>query len=199
VVVVGRGNSAVQIAAELADLADITLAVRRPLRLRNQRPLGVDVHHWLRWTGLDRLPVGARRPAGAGVLDDGRLAAAIAAGRPETRPMFSRLTPAGVVWPDGREEPVDVVLLATGYRPELAYLAGTGALDERGRPVHCRGTSTTVPGLGYVGLPGQTGFASATVRGVGPDARRVLRRLRRQLTDPRPVPAACRLPALAQP
>jgi hypothetical protein len=106
---------------------------------------------------------------------------------------------AGVRWPDGTEEPVDVVLLATGYRPDLVYLADTGALDERGRPMHCQGVSTTVPGLGYVGLPGQTGFASATVRGVGPDARRVIRRLRRQLTDPLPRPVACRMPALAQP
>lgn len=29
-------------------------------------------------------------------------------------------------------------------------------------------SAPTVPGRGYVGLPGQTGFASATVRGVGP-------------------------------
>jgi putative flavoprotein involved in K+ transport len=113
--------------------------------------------------------------------------------------MFTRLTPAGVVWPDGAEEPVDVVLLTTGYRPDLAYLADTGALDERGRPMHCQGMSTTVPRLGYVGLPGQTGFASATVRGVGPDARRVLRRLRRQLADPHLRPVGCRMPALAQP
>lgn len=199
VVVVGGGNSAVQIATELAGLAEVTLAVRRPLRLRNQRPLGVDVHHWARWTGLDRLPVGARGTRTVGVLDDGRHGAALAAGRPDVRAMFTRLTPAGVVWPDGAEEGVDVVLLATGYRPDLAYLAGTGALDEQGRPVHCQGVSTTVPGLGYVGLPGQTGFASATVRGVGPDARRVIRRLRRQLTDPPPRPLACRVPALAQP
>jgi putative flavoprotein involved in K+ transport len=198
-VVVGRGNSAVQIATELAELADVTLAVRRPLRLRNQRPLGVDVHHWSRWTGLDRLPVGTRGTRSVGVLDDGRHATALAAGRPTVRAMFTRLTPAGVLWSDGTEEPVDVVLLATGYHPDLTYLAGTGALDELGRPMHCQGVSTTVPELGFVGLPGQTGFASATVRGVGPDARRVIRRLRRQLTDPLPRPLACRVPALAQP
>ena len=45
-----------------------------------------------------------------------------------------------------------------------------GALDRDGWPVHCRGVSLTVPRLGYVGLPAQTGFASATVRGVGADA-----------------------------
>ena len=92
-----------------------------------------------------------------------------------------------------------MVLLATGYRPDLAYLTGIGALDELGRPMHCRGVSTTVSGLGYVGLPGQTGFASATVRGVGPDARRVISRLRRQLAGPLPTSVACRMPALAQP
>ena len=199
VVVVGGGNSAVQIAVELAALADVTLAVRRPLRLRTQRPLGVDVHHWARWTGLDRLPVGARGMRAAGVLDDGRYAAAIAAGKPDVRPMFTLLTSTGVAWPDGTEEPIDVVLLATGYRPDLAYLTGLGALDELGRPMHCRGVSTTVSGLGYVGLPGQTGFASATVRGVGPDARRVISRLRRQLAGPLPTSVACRMPALAQP
>jgi putative flavoprotein involved in K+ transport len=93
VVVVGGGNSAVQIAAELARLAEVTLAVRRPLRLRNQRPLGVDVHHWARWTGLDRLPLGARGTRGVGVLDDGRHATLLAAGRPEVRAIFTRLTP----------------------------------------------------------------------------------------------------------
>lgn len=199
VIVVGGGNSAVQIAVELATVARVTLATRRPLRLRNQRPLGVDVHHWARWTGLDLLPVGARGTRSVGVLDDGTYAAALAAGRPRVRAMFARLTPAGVRWPDGTEEPVDVVLLATGYRPDLDYLADTGALDESGRPLHCRGMSTSVPALGYVGLPGQTGFASATVRGAARDARQVIGRLRRHLDCPLPRPVECRFPAAAQP
>jgi putative flavoprotein involved in K+ transport len=67
-----------------------------------------------------------------------------------------------------------VVLLATGYRPSLAYLAGTGALDAAGNPVHDGGVSRTVPGLGYVGLERQRSFASATLRGVGRDAAHVL-------------------------
>lgn len=65
--------------------------------------------------------------------------------------------------------------------------------------MRCRGLSTAVPGLGYVGLPGQTGFASATVRGVTRDARGVIHALRRQLDSPLSQGAGCRFPVLAQP
>jgi putative flavoprotein involved in K+ transport len=61
-------------------------------------------------------------------------AAAVRFGRPDRRPLFSRLTESGVVWDDGREEPVDAVLLATGYGPNLGYLGPLGALRADGRP-----------------------------------------------------------------
>ena len=184
VVVVGAGNSAVQVAHELSAVARVSLATRAPLGLRRQRPLGVDLHYWVAWSGLDRLPLGRRAGGAVGVLDDGTYAAAVAAGRPDRRPMFSALTPEGVRWDDGTTEPVDTVILATGYRPDVGYLPQV-ALAADGWPEHHRGVSTTVPGLGFVGLPGQTGIASATLRGVGPDARRVVRHLARRLA-PRP-------------
>ena len=61
--------------------------------------------------------------------------------------MFKRLTTAGVIWPDGILEHIDSVILATGYRPDVDYLAATGALDNAGWPIHCRGLSLTVPTL----------------------------------------------------
>jgi putative flavoprotein involved in K+ transport len=75
------------------------------------------------------------------------------------------------------------------------YLAPVGALDRAGWPVHCRGLSLTVPRLAYVGLPGQTGVASATVRGVAADARRVSRYLRRAIHDEVPQPSRCLIPS----
>lgn len=176
VVVVGAGNSAVQVAHELAQVADVTLATRGPVGLRRQRPLGVDLHFWVAWSGLDRLPLGRKAGGTVGVLDDGSYSAALAAGRPEQRSMFATFTADGVRWVDGTAERVDAVVLATGYRPDLGYLPSL-ALAQDGWPKHRRGGSTTVPGLGFVGLPGQTGIASATLRGVGQDARRVVRRL----------------------
>jgi putative flavoprotein involved in K+ transport len=181
--VVGAGNSAIQIGFELAKVAQVTLATREPIRFRRQKLLGQDVHYWAWLLGLDRLRLGAwaAQMAAIGVLDTGIYQAAIAAGQPERRPMFTRFTSTGVVWTDGSEEPIDVVIYATGYRPNLDYLAGLGALDPNGHPQHQRGVSTAVPGLAYVGLSNQATYASATLRGVGPDAAYVVRQLRRQL------------------
>lgn len=186
VVVVGAGNSAVQVAHELAQVADVTLATRRPVSLRQQRPLGIDLHYWVAWSGIDRLPLGRRAGTSVGVLDDGTYATALASGRPDRREMFVGFTEDGVRWSDGRTEPVDVVILATGYRPDLGYLP-TSAFGGDGWPLHHRGVSSSCSSLGFVGLPGQTGLASATLRGVGPDARRVVRivvaPLRRRSTE----------------
>ena len=186
VVVVGGGNSAVQVAHELAKVARVTLATRSPVRWQAQRPLGRDVHWWFDRSGLDAVPIGRLwlRLDGNPVVDDGRYRAALAAAAYDHRPMFTRFTPDGVQWADGRSEAVDAVILATGYRPNLGFLAGTPALDQLGQPRHRSGVSTTVPGLGYVGLEFQRSFRSATVRGVGPDARRVLRRLEAQRHRP---------------
>jgi putative flavoprotein involved in K+ transport len=92
VVVVGAGNSAIQIAVELAKAANVTLATRAPIKFLRQAPLGIDLHYWARWSGIETLPLGRRIPSRRGVLDDGRYAAAVAAGRPDQRRMFK---PAG--------------------------------------------------------------------------------------------------------
>jgi len=56
VIVVGAGDSAAQVASELAPFARVTLATRHPLRFIPQRIGGKDVHYWLRETGFDSLP-----------------------------------------------------------------------------------------------------------------------------------------------
>ncbi|WP_458113705.1 NAD(P)-binding domain-containing protein [Arthrobacter sp. R1-13] len=79
----------------------------------------------------------------------------------------------GVTRADGSLESGDVIILATGFLPDVSFLP-VAALDSSGIPLHTRGVSTTVPALSYVGLERQWMFASATLRGVGPDARHVL-------------------------
>lgn len=178
VVVVGAGNSAVQIAAELGAVARVTLTSRQPIRWLRQRPLGRDVHWWLTKTGLDCAPIAARLPKGRPpVLDHGRYRAALERGEFDHRPMFARIDDDEVVWSDAGRERVDAVILATGFRPHVPFLAGTGALGPAGEPLHRGGLSTTIPGLGYVGLEFQRSFASATIRGVARDAAYVLPRI----------------------
>jgi putative flavoprotein involved in K+ transport len=195
VVVVGGGNSAVQIATELAPLARVTLATHAPVNFIHQRPFGRDVHFWWWLLRLDTSPF--ERPLGAlfrflvsqrgpAVLDTGVYEAALAANAPDQRAMFHHFTEDGVVWADGQHERVDAVIFATGYRPNLQYLAPLGALDAEGQALQRHGLSLTVPALGYVGLSDQRTFASATLRGAGADAAVVVRALARQLTSPQP-------------
>lgn len=182
VVVVGRGNSAVQIAVELAESGGsrTSLAVMQPVQLVKPKVLGIDLHFWLRATGLDTFPfwrLGQPVPIPGTAADLGDYQARLDEGKPDQRKMFTAFYSDGVIWADGTKEAVDTVIFATGYRPDLAYLQALGALDAEGRPLQTAGVSHSVPGLYYVGLEGQRSFASATLRGVGPDAKFVVRKL----------------------
>ncbi|WUR58009.1 NAD(P)/FAD-dependent oxidoreductase [Micromonospora chokoriensis] len=175
VLVVGAGNSAVQVAYELAPHARVTLATRASIQFMPQRIRGRDLHHWLHVTRADLLPraVLNRLIRHAAVLDTGVYRDAIDSRLLARREMFTAFTAGGVVWADGTDEPVDSVIFATGYRPHLDYLAPLGALND-GMPRHVGGVSTTHPGLVYLGLEFQRSFSSNTLRGVGRDAPHVV-------------------------
>ncbi|WP_083653637.1 flavin-containing monooxygenase [Deinococcus marmoris] len=182
IVVVGAGNSGAQIAAELGRVARVTLAARHPLRLFPQRPLGQDLTDWLTWSGVERLPLGVfgRVPDAQPVIAVPGLRAALGHGNPDVRPMFTALTRDGVRWADDTVESVDTVILATGYGWNGSYLPAA-AISTDGEPCQRLGISTALPGLYFVGLPGQRTVASGTVRAAGPDAKAVVRHLIRHL------------------
>jgi putative flavoprotein involved in K+ transport len=176
VIVVGAGDSAAQVANELAPLADVTLAVRHPLRFIPQRIGGEDVHYWLRETGFDSLPAAWLKKISGGSLitDSVGFQQTLADGLVNVRPMFVALEGDEVLWSEADRERVDAIILATGYRPSLDYLRALGALDPSGRPLHVGGISTTHLGLVYIGLENQRSFASNTLRGVSADAAAVV-------------------------
>jgi putative flavoprotein involved in K+ transport len=175
VVVVGGGNSAVQIAFELAQVSQVSLATRKPISFSPQRILGKDLHFWLTVSGLDRFSFSKGLSTKVSVLDTGIYQEAISKKRPDARPMFSSFTEKGVVWGDGQEKKIDAVLFATGYRAKVMYLKTLQkALDSSGAPIQNKGISQNVHGLYYIGLSGQLALSSATLRGVGSDANYVV-------------------------
>ena len=184
VVVVGAGDSAVQVAYELADVARVTLANRHPVVFLPQRRDGRDLHYWLARSGFDDLPPEwlAQLVPTTVVVDTGDYQHALESGRLDERRMFTRFDRGGVVWSDGGAEPVDTVLFATGYRPSLDYLRPLGALQD-GMPRHTGGLSATHRGLGYVGLEFQRSFASNTLRGVYGDADHIAAPLAAHIRD----------------
>lgn len=182
VIVVGRGNSAVQIGAEISEVASSTsLAVLYPVQLVPQRFLGKDVHFWLKIIGYDSFPFwrfGVTVGSPSGAIDMGGFKNKLRNGQLEQKGMFKSIYSEGVIWSDRTKEKIDSIIFATGYKPIIPYLHGVeGALDHRGYAVQKGGVSSTVPGLYYLGLSGQRSFASATIRGVGSDAKYVVKHL----------------------
>ncbi|MFD2938308.1 ArsO family NAD(P)H-dependent flavin-containing monooxygenase [Spirosoma flavum] len=100
---------------------------------------------------------------------------------------FVRMTPTGVVWTDGREEPFDAVIWCTGFRPATGYLQPLGILEASGK-VRTQETQVQgMPGLWMVGYGSWTGFASATLIGVGRTARTTADQISRFLAPNEPL------------
>ena len=177
VIVVGGGNSGAQIVAELSAVARVTWATREPPTFL---PDDVDGRVLFgQATARYRALQEGRTPEPARSLGDVVMVPSVRAARDRGAlnavPMFERFTPEGVVWPDGREERADVVIFATGFRPALEHLAPLGVLGANGRVAIARGGSGTrsarEPMLWLLGYGEWTGFASATLIGVGRTAR----------------------------
>jgi putative flavoprotein involved in K+ transport len=134
------------------------------------------VHHWLGETGFDALPAAwlDKITGGSVITDSVGFQQTLADGLADVRPIFAGLDGDQIVWNQHERERADAVILATGYRPSLGYLAGLGALGPGGAPLHAGGISTTHLGLVYLGLEYQRSFASNTLRGVSADASAVI-------------------------
>src|SRR5262249_39134693 len=70
----------------------------------------------------------------------------------KVRPGIERFSADGARFADGAEEAYDTVILATGYRPALGYLAGAVPLDAAGRPRMEGVRALDVPDLYFVGM-----------------------------------------------
>jgi putative flavoprotein involved in K+ transport len=173
VVVVGGGNSAAQILAEVSEVADTTWVTLRPPRFL---PDDIDGHDLFAIATRRRRDLDAGRADGAGVMGFGDIVMVPSVREARERgvlraePMFERLVPEGVAW-DDRTLEVDTVIWCTGFRPALSHLSPLGLRDLTGR-IETHGTQAVKePRLHLLGYGDWTGPASATLIGVGRPAR----------------------------
>ncbi|MGQ4270083.1 ArsO family NAD(P)H-dependent flavin-containing monooxygenase [Nocardiopsis changdeensis] len=181
VAVVGGGNSAAQILAELSRVADTTWVTARPPRLM---PDGLDGRALFAGATRRVLDGTAERPPGDIVMVPS-VREARDRGVLKAEPMFERLTRTGAVWADGTAADFDAVLWCTGFRPVLDHLAPLGVLDDRGR-VGVRGNrSRAEPRLHLLGYGDWTGPVSATLIGAGRTAKTAVAEIVRSLEQGR--------------
>lgn len=183
VVVVGGGNSGAQIVADLYERATVTWATRRapiflPDEIDGRYLFGEATARYRAMTeGVAAPPA---RSLGEIVMVES-VRRARERGALNAVPMFTSFTDDGVLWPDGRVTREDVVILATGFRPALDHLASLEVMAPNGR-IEVRGTrSVREPRLWLVGYGEWTGYASATLIGVGRTARATVEEIVRTL------------------
>ena len=85
---------------------------------------------------------------------------------------FDHFTEESLIWQDGHEEKIDAVIFCTGFKPALKHLAGLKIFNKKDGKPETEGTkSKLVDGVWLVGYGNWTGFASATLIGVGRSAK----------------------------
>lgn len=187
VVVVGGGNSAAQIVAELSTpgsrVASVTWATREPPRFL---PDDIDGRYLFdQATARYKAQQEGRIPNPPRSLGDIVMVPPVRAARDRgslvATPMFERLTEQGVLWRGGHSTDEDAIIWATGFVPALDHLAALGVLKENGRVDIADDSDTraaAVPSLWLVGYGNWTGYASATLIGVGRSARATVDEIR---------------------
>ena len=165
VLVVGAGASAVQLLGELAPVTNTLWVTRRPPVWRDDFDAAAGlaavtaVEERVR-RGLP--PASVVSVTGLALRPQEREAARL--GAYDRLPLFERIEPHGVRWADGRHEPVDAILWATGFRAAVDHLAPLGLRTPEG-------------GIALVPVPGNVQGATTALRdprvqlvGYGPSA-----------------------------
>jgi len=93
------------------------------------------------------------------------------------------LTSTGVVWDNDLTEDFDTIIWCTGFKPALAHLNGLVSVNEKGHVALKGQQSVDSPGLWLVGYGNWTGFASATLIGVGRSARSTVTQIAEYLNE----------------
>ena len=186
VVIVGGGNSGAQVLAELSQVAQTTWATFAPPTFL---PDDVDGRVLFEQATAKFQATQEGRPFQPATLGDIVMVPPVREARDRgaltsIRP-FTQLTPRGLVWSSGREETVDAVVWCTGFRPALDHLAPLGVLESSGRPALEGTRSVKEPRLWLMGYGDWTGFASATLIGVGRTARATVEEIVAALAGPR--------------
>lgn len=175
VVVVGSGNSALDIASVAAEVArSANLSQRRGQWVLPKFTLGIPsdeiaVPGWAPWaltrarlriaassaTNVARygLPAPQHAPGRSHPVQSEEIRGALRSGRLTPRPGIRRLTDDAVLFTDGTRAPADLIVWATGYKVTFPFLdRELLAAPENDLPLFHRTIHPDLPGLFFLGL-----------------------------------------------
>lgn len=174
VLVVGGGNSGAQLLAEISKVTETAWSTLNPPEYLPDDVDGrvlFDVATAMYNAQKEGKPFDASMYNLSNIVMIPSVAEARERGVLHSKGRFISFTETGVIWGGEEEENFDVIVWCTGFSYATAHLSDLGLINNEGK-ADTEGTrSMNVAGLWFLGYGNWTGFASATLVGVGRSAR----------------------------
>jgi thioredoxin reductase len=175
VAIIGEGNSGAQILAEVSKVAETIWITQKQPRFLSDHIDGrylfdaATQMYEAQKAGKEYKPPSLGDIVMIDSVKDARARKVLNSVRP-----FDHFTEHSVVWEDGHEENIDAVIICTGFKPSLTHLKSLDVINGDGKADTIGTKSKKVAGLWLVGYGNWTGFASATLIGVGRSAKKTV-------------------------
>ncbi|QWI17732.1 oxidoreductase [Bacillus wiedmannii] len=182
VLVVGGGNSGMQIAVELAKTHEVTMSISHPLTFLPLRLFRKSIFYWLEKLGLLYAEVNTKRRKWFQKRKDPIFGfegkELIRNGAIKLEEKVVSASENNIMFQNGGTYSAESIIWSTGFIQNYKWIELEKAVNENGFPNHVKGISP-VRGLYYIGLPWQSQRGSALICGVGKDAAYILSEIKK--------------------
>ncbi|WP_413380809.1 flavin-containing monooxygenase [Alkalihalobacillus sp. 1P02AB] len=177
VLIVGAGNTGVQIAAELSHSHQVILSRGHKMKFLPGKILTKSIFQWFDWSGLSKVNANSfigrwlqkNDPIIGGDIKRVKKQVILAE-------RLKSLQQNVATFIDGRTIKFHSIIWATGYKNTYEWIQVNQALDKNGQPLHNEGISP-VNGLYFIGLSWQRKRGSALIHGVEEDAEFIVKHI----------------------
>ncbi|PGM97301.1 flavin-containing monooxygenase [Bacillus cereus] len=173
VLVVGGGNSGMQIAVELAKTHEVTMSISHSLTFLPLHLFRKSIFNWLEKIGLLYAETNTKRGKWFQKRKDPIFGfegkELIRNGAIKLQEKVVSASENNIMFQNGDTYSAESVIWSTGFVQGYKWIEIEKAVNENGFPNHIKGISP-VRGLYYIGLPWQSQRGSALICGVGRDA-----------------------------
>ncbi|MDM5194464.1 NAD(P)/FAD-dependent oxidoreductase [Bacillus hominis] len=182
VLVVGGGNSGMQIAVELAKTHEVTMSISHSLTFLPLHLFRKSIFNWLEKIGLLYAETNTKRGKWFQKRKDPIFGfegkELIRNGAIKLQEKVVSASENNIMFQNGDTYSAESVIWSTGFVQGYKWIEIEKAVNENGFPNHIKGISP-VRGLYYIGLPWQSQRGSALICGVGRDAAYLLSEIKK--------------------
>jgi putative flavoprotein involved in K+ transport len=181
--IVGAGNSGLQIATEIAEINPVLVSVGKQQKIIPKKILDKSLFWWFEKLKISE--VTAESKIGKIIKQNDPIIGTeskkyIKAGLITLKPRVVDANGPVVFFNDQTQLRINNVIWSTGYRFDYSLIKINGILNEAGQPLHKRGVSPHM-GLYFLGLPWQHKRGSALLLGVADDAQYLVKEILNQI------------------